>query len=46
MNNLFLNYLDQFMMVFIDDILVYLENELEHKKHIIKILNKLRKAGL
>jgi len=45
-NDLFLDYLDQFMTVFIDDILVYLENELEHKKHIIKILNRLREAGL
>ena len=46
MNNLFLDYLNQFMTVFIDDILVYSENELEHKKHIIKVLNRLRKAEL
>jgi len=45
-NDLFLDYLDQFMTVFIDDILVYSENELEHKKHIIKVLNRLREAGL
>jgi len=45
-NDLFLDYLNQFMTVFIDDILVYSENELEHKEHIIKVLNRLRKAGL
>jgi len=45
-NDLFLDYLDQFMTVFIDDILVYSENELEHKEHVIKVLNRLREAGL
>ncbi|KAL2004647.1 hypothetical protein VTN00DRAFT_3383 [Thermoascus crustaceus] len=45
-NDLFLDYLDQFMTVFINDILVYSENELEHKEHVIKILNRLREAGL
>ena len=45
-NDLFLDYLDQFMTVFIDDILVYSENELEHKEHIIKVLNRLKEAGL
>jgi len=34
------------MTVFIDDILVYSENELEHKEHIIKVLNRLKEAGL
>jgi len=40
-NNLFLNYLDQFMTIFIDDILVYSQNELEHQEHVIRVLNQL-----
>ncbi|KAL2009286.1 hypothetical protein VTN00DRAFT_7480 [Thermoascus crustaceus] len=45
-NDLFLDYLDQFMTVFINNILVYSENELEHQEHVIKILNRLREAEL
>jgi len=45
-NNLFLDYLDQFMTIFIDDILVYSQNELEHQKHVIRVLNQLQEAGL
>jgi len=40
-NNLFLDYLDQFMTIFIDDILVYSQNELEHQEHVIRVLNQL-----
>jgi len=39
MNNLFLDYLDQFIIIFIDDILVYSWNELEHQKYVIRVLN-------
>jgi len=38
-NNLFLDYLNQFMTIFIDDILVYSQNELEHQEHVIRVLN-------
>jgi hypothetical protein len=41
MNKVFMEYLDKFIMVFIDDIFVYYMNE-EHKKHLCLILQKLR----
>ena len=31
MNKVFMEFLDEFIVVFIDDILVYLKNEEEHK---------------
>jgi len=45
-NNLFLDYLDQFITIFINNILVYSQNELEHQEHVIRVLNQLQKAGL
>jgi len=40
-NNLFLNYLNQFMTIFINNILVYSQNELEHQEYVIRVLNQL-----
>ena len=34
MNKVFMEFLDKFVVVFIDDILVYLKNEEEHKEHL------------
>jgi hypothetical protein len=34
MNKIFMEYLDKFVMVFIDDILVYSGSEEEHKEHL------------
>ena len=31
MNNIFIKYIDKFVLVFIDDILVYSKNKEEHK---------------
>jgi hypothetical protein len=42
MNKVFMEYLDQFVFVFIDDILVYSSNEETHEDHIILVLQKLR----
>jgi hypothetical protein len=41
MNNVFMDYLDQFIVVFIDDILVYSLNEQEHEEHLRKVLQRL-----
>jgi hypothetical protein len=38
MNNVFMDYLDKFVVVFIDDILIYSQNEQEHEEHLRKIL--------
>jgi hypothetical protein len=42
MNKVFMEYLDKFVMVFIDDILVYSRNEEEHEGHLRLVLQKLR----
>jgi hypothetical protein len=42
MNKVFMEYLDKFVMVFIDEILVYSRNEGEHEGHLLLVLQKLR----
>ena len=46
MNRVFKPYLDQFVVVFIDDIIVYSKNKEEHKKHLHVILQTLREHQL
>jgi hypothetical protein len=41
LNKVFMEYLDKFVMVFIDDILVYSRSEEEHKEHLRLALQKL-----
>ena len=43
MNNIFSQYLDKFVVVFIDDILVYSKMEEEHDEHLQIVLQTLRK---
>ena len=38
MNNIFNKYLDKFVLVFIDDILVYLKSNEEHEQHLCIVL--------
>jgi hypothetical protein len=42
MNKVFMEYLDKYFMVFINDILVYSKNEEEHQEHLCLVLQKLR----
>ena len=42
MNRMFRPYLDQFVMVFIDDILVYSRDEQEHEQHLKIVLQTSR----
>ena len=46
MNKVFMEYLDKFVVVFIDDILVFSKNEIEHEKHLRLVLQKLREHQL
>lgn len=46
MNKVFIEFLDKFVVVFIDDILVYSKNEEEHENHLRLILGKLRENQL
>jgi hypothetical protein len=41
MNKVFMEYLDKFMVVFINDILIYSKDEEEHEKHLHLVLQKL-----
>ena len=42
MNNVFSRYLDKFVLVFLDDILIYFKNEEEYEEHLILTLKLLR----
>jgi hypothetical protein len=42
MNKVFMEYLDMFVIVFIDDILVFSRIEEEHEVHLRLLLQKLR----
>ena len=46
MNNVFSNYLDKFVLVFLDDILVYSKNEEEHEEHLRLTLQLLKGASV
>ncbi|KAL4012228.1 hypothetical protein IC575_029324 [Cucumis melo] len=42
MNRVFKDFLDQFVIVFIDDILIYSKTEAEHEEHLHQVLETLR----
>jgi hypothetical protein len=42
MNKVFMEYLDKFVVMFIDDILIYSRSEEEHEGHLHLVLQKLR----
>ena len=46
MNSVFMPELDKFVVVFIDDILIYSKNEEEHAQHLHIVLQRLREHQL
>src|SRR3954468_22687788 len=46
MNYIFMEYLDKFVVVYLDDILIYSRNEEEHAEHLRLILEKLQEHKL
>jgi hypothetical protein len=46
MNSLMPEYLDEFVTIYLDDLLIYSADLDEHKQHVRKVLLRLREAGL
>jgi hypothetical protein len=46
MNGIFKNYLDKFVIVFLDGILVYSKSEEDHEHHLTLVLKVLREHQL
>jgi hypothetical protein len=46
MNSVFMEYLDKFVVVYLDDILVYSKSKEEHEEHLRLVLTKLREHRL
>jgi hypothetical protein len=46
MNKMFMEYLDKFMVVFVDNILIHSKDEIEHTEHLHLVLLKLREHQL
>ena len=46
MNSVFMEYLDKFVVIYIDDILIYSKTEEEHAEHLRLVLAKLREHRL
>ena len=46
MNNIMHKYLDNFVVMFIDDILIYSKTEEEHKEHLKIVLQELKEHQL
>ncbi len=45
-NNVLRRYLNQFVIVYLDDILVYSKTKKEHVQHVKKVLQTLKEADL
>lgn len=46
MNDIFMDMLDDFMTVFLDDILIFSKSTVEHELYVKRVLQCLQEAGL
>jgi hypothetical protein len=46
MNDVLIDYLNDFCVAYLDDILIYSEDAVSHKKHVEMVLERLQTAGL
>ena len=46
MNNVLFNYLDNFYTAYLDNILIFSNNKLEHKHYVRKVLKRLYNTSL
>src|SRR5204862_8352278 len=45
-NHVLYNHLDKFVIVYLDNILIYFKNKKNHKKHVKKVLRRLQEKNL
>src|SRR5437868_38443 len=45
-NHVLYNHLNEFVIVYLDDILIYFENEENHEKHVKEVLKRLQEKNL
>lgn len=46
MNNTLMEFLDDFVVAYLNDILIYSENEKDHIEHVRKVLKRLEEVGI
>jgi hypothetical protein len=46
MNDTFCDFLDKFLIIYLDDLLIYSDTLAEHKRHVQMVLERLREAEL
>uniref|UniRef100_A0A803TMC2 Gypsy retrotransposon integrase-like protein 1 n=1 Tax=Anolis carolinensis TaxID=28377 RepID=A0A803TMC2_ANOCA len=46
MNDVFRDLIDQFLVIYLDDILIFSKDEKEHRQHVKQVLHRLRANGL
>jgi hypothetical protein len=46
MNDVLIDYLNEFCIAYLDDILIYFKNPLEYIKQVYKVLSRFQEAGL
>jgi hypothetical protein len=46
MNDILMNYLDEFVIAYLNDIVIYSNSKKKHVQHVKKILQRLREANI